>query len=304
MATGAIQITYETEFANLAELIASTDPQSGNYVIQLYGNIFIHQKPCTESKHASLKAYQTDNQGGLHFIANISSGQKISQLSVSADGRFFGFIEKNGDHTEGYVYYLDTLDSSMDIAYSWSYKYAPNAVLFFSTNGEFTIFSPCATRMHVQPLYSPEPEQVFDAHDVSQSSQNQFISVALGMDYLIWIQPNGRLIVIDLIFGQEPQQWSSDIQLKPLNSCCVYYNNYLTHIHSKDEKESAEITVLAFNTISRTILVANQFVFQNPGTTWCVPDPDGKSITLYNTYKHCETRMSVILPEIITSFDN
>ena len=67
------------EYSNLSELMAATDIKTGNYVLPLYGfKTFIHQKPNTENgihstntNCAKITAYQTDNQGLLHFIADV-----------------------------------------------------------------------------------------------------------------------------------------------------------------------------------------------------------------------------------------
>lgn len=297
-------------FSNLIELMAATDIKTGNYVLPLYGfKTFIHQKPSVDSNQAMLTAYQTDNQGRLLFIADIYIGQYISQLSVSADGRYFGFITIDDGITTSYVYYLDVIAREMEVTHSWSYTYCPNPKLFFSLNGQFAIFSPGANKLQVQSLYSDEPEVVFVAPTDNSNTINQMaanpISVALGYDYLVWLQSTGNLSVIDLISDQQPTEWdATNIQLKTNFTSCMFYNNYLVHIHHKDEKSPATIALLQINPIIRVVTVSNQFEFPESGTTCCIPSLDGKSITLHNYYKHLETCMSVLLPEIATRFVN
>ena len=299
------------QFPNLSELLAVTDIRKGNYVLPLYGgNIFIHQKPSADSNddnNAKITAYQTDNHGALHFIAVVHTSQIISQLSVSADGRYFGFIAIDDGITTGYVYFLDVLAREMEVAHSWSYTYCPNPKLFFSPNSQFAIFSPGANKLQVQSLYSDDPEVVFVAPTDNSNTINQMaanpISVALGNDYLVWIQSTGSISVIDLVADQQPTEWAAtNIQLNTNFTSCTFYNNYLVHIYHKDEKSPATISLLQINPITRVVLVSSQFEFPELGATCSIPSLDGKSITLHNYYKHLETRMSVLLPEIATRF--
>lgn len=305
------QTSYaDYNFSNLDELIVATDPQNGNYVIQLYGNIFIHQKP---GQAGAITAYQTDTKGKLHIIDNIVSNCAVSQLSVSADGRFFGFLTNDGDLTSAYVYFLNTQDNSMDITYSWSYKNCLAPTLFFSANGHFAVFSPCAEKIHIQPLYTPNPEVVFEAPaELTQPSDSNYLVCAQGIDYLVWLQPHGHLKVIDLVAGQKPTEWllsTDDTALLPTkDSNCMFYNNYVIHIHNPSEKaahDRAKITILAISSISQTVRTVSKFSFPEiGGYTWCKVNSDGQSITLHNRDKNHETRMSVLLPEIITSFSD
>jgi hypothetical protein len=296
------------QFDNLDELMAATNPETGNYVIQLYGNIFIHQKPSVTNnssiEKATLTAYQTDKQGRLHFIAEICAEPQINQLSVSADGRYFGFITNNWQLTTAYVYFMDTQDNSMDIAYSWSYKYTANSVLFFSVNGQFAVFSPCAEKMHVQPLYVPGPEVVLEAPaGIHLQSAFHNLVIAQCNDYMVWLQPTGQLAVIDMISGQQPAQWPETNIWLPVNyDSCVFYNNYLVYTHQPDKQSLSVITILGINNITRTVSVVKKFKFPEFGATWGVPDLDGKSVMLHNFHKHRETRMATLLPEITTHF--
>ena len=301
--------TTNYEFANLNELLAATNPQTGNYVIQLYGNIFIHQKPSIDStnvNNAKITAYQTDKKGMLHFIDNIYVGQYVSQLSVSSNGRYFGFITIKDGQTTGYVYYLDVLAREMDIAHSWSYTNSPNPALFFSVNGQFAIFSPGVNKLQIQSLYSDEPEVVFetptDNCNRTQMPSNP-ISVALGNDYLVWLQSNSKLSVIDLVSDKQPVQWpETNIWLPANYDSCVFYNNYLVYTHQPDSQSLSVITILGINNISMTVSIIKQLKFPELGATWCVPNEDGKSVMLHNFHKHRETIMATLLPEITTHF--
>jgi len=297
------------QFASLNELMMTTDPQNGNYVIQLYGNTFIHQKPgITGLCPGIITAYQSDKQGKIHFIAEISAEPYISQLSVSADGRYFAFITNDGDLTSAYVYFLDTQDNSMDIAYSWSYKYCAIPALFFSANGQFAVFSPCAEKIHIQPLYTDGPEVIFEAPIGTQPSNLNYLVAVQGTDYLLWQQPSGHLKVIDLVAGQQPAEWSlaadDSVWLPIEDSNCMFYNNYVIHIHNPSEQSASKITILAVNSISQSVRTVSKFSFPELGHTWCEVNSDGRSLTLYNNHKHRETRMSALLPEIITNFSD
>ena len=305
---------YSQEYYNLVELLAVTDITVGNYVLPLYGaKIFIHQKPSPTDSPASsqinnsakITAYQTDNKGRLHFIADVYEGQYVSQLSVSADGRYFGFISMEDGITTGYVYFLDVLASEMEVAHSWSYTHCLNPVLVFSPNNQFAIFSPGTNKLHAHSLYSDSSEVVFEtsAEDTTIAglmSSNK-ISLALGYDYLVWMQSTGKLVVIDLVANHLPTEWpATNIQLAPNFNSCMFYNGNLIHIHHKDEKSAATISLLPINPITRTVMISNKFEFPELSQTWCVLSMDGKSITLHNYHKHRETRMSVLLPEITT----
>ena len=302
------------EYSNLSELMATTDIKTGNYVLPLYGfKTFIHQKPNTENgihstntNCAKITAYQTDNQGLLHFIADVYEGQYVGQLSVSTDGRYFGFITMDDGITTGYVYYLDVLAKEMDVVHSWSYTHCPNPRLIFSQNSQFAIFSPGTNKLQVQSLYSDEPEVIFDASAADTTGagiiSSNPISLALGYDYLIWMQSTGKLVVIDLIANRPPTEWQDiNIHLEINFTNCMFYNDYLVHIYYKDEKSAATISLLQINSISRTVFIINKFEFPELGDTWCIPSLDGKSITLHNYHKHRETRMSMLLPQITTS---
>ncbi len=313
MDTTTFENTNSTgQFTSLNELMMTTDPQNGNYVIQLYGNTFIHQKPGIAGLvPGTLTAYQTDKVGKLHFIAEISAEPYISQLSVSADGRYFAFITNDGDLTSAYVYFLDTQDNLMDIVYSWSYKYCATPTLFFSANGQFAIFSPCAEKLHIQPLYTDGPEVIFEAPaELTQHRDSNYLVCAQGPDYLVWLEPNGNLKVIDLVAGQQPDEWSltddNNVWLPTEDSSCMFYNNYVIHIHNPSEHPAtaakAKITILAVNSISQTVRTVSKFSFPELGHTWCKVNSDGQSITLHNRHKNGETRMSALLPEIITNF--
>lgn len=306
-------ITFENtdstgQFTSLNDLMMTTDPQNGNYVIQLYGNTFIHQKPGIAGLvPGTITAYQTDKEGKLHIIAEISAEQYISQLSGSADRRYFAFITNDGELTSAYVYFLDTQDNSMDIAYSWSYKYCVTPTLFFSANGQFTVFSPCAEKLHIQPLYTDGLEVIFEAPaKPTQHSDSNYLVCAQGPDYLVWQQPSGHLKVIDLVAGQQPAEWSladdDSVWLPTENSSCMFYNNYVIHIHNPSEQSAAKITILAVNSIAQTVRTVSKFSFPELGHTWCKVDSDGQSITLHNRHKNGETRMSALLPKIITNF--
>jgi hypothetical protein len=296
--------TDECQFASLDELIAATDPQNGNYVIQLYGNILIHQKP---GQPGAITAYQTDTKGKLHFIADVVSDCSVSQLSVSADGRYFGFIANDGDLTTANVYFLDTIDKTIDVAYSWSYTYCAAPTLFFSVNGQFVVFSPYADKLYIQPLYTSEPEVVFEALATETQPCNSCRLVyAQGPDYLVWQQPSGKLVVIDLVAGQQPAEWplraDDNTWLPTKDSYCMFYNNYVIHIHNPSEQSNAKITILAVNSISQSVKLMIKFAFPELGHTWFEINSCGKSLTFHNNHKHRETRMSVLLPEIITNF--
>jgi hypothetical protein len=313
--TSIQESSNQAEYSNLAELMAATDIKTGNYVLPLYGfKIFIHQKPSTGNTNntdstkdniAKITAYQTDNQGSLHFIDDIYVGQYVSQLSISADGRYFGFITIDDGITTGYVYYLDVLAREIDIAHSWSYIYCPNPKLVFSQNGQFAIFSPGANKLQIQSLYSDEPEAVFETSAEETTNGTlmaaNLISLALSYDYLVWMQSTGKLVVIDLVADQRPTEWPDiNIQLAPNFASCMFYNDYLVHIYHNDEKSAATISLLQINQIIRTVSVSNQFEFPELGQTWCVLSMDGKSITLHNYHKHRETRMFIELPKITT----
>jgi hypothetical protein len=296
-------LTNDNQYANLAELLASTDITVGNYVLPLYGaKIFINQKLSnTNDNNAKISAYQTDNQNRLHFIADIYEGQYVSQLSVSADGRYFGFITMDDGITTGYVYYLDVLAKEMDVAHSWSYKNCHNPRLVFSQNSQFVIFSPGANKLHTQSLYCDEPEVIFEA-SAEDTTSTCPISLALGYDYLVWIQSTGKLVVIDLVAAHLPTEWSAtNIQLAPNFDICMYLNDYLVHIYRKNEQSAATISLLQINPISRKVFIINQFEFPELGHTWCFPSMDGKSITLQNYHKHLGTQMTMLLPQITTS---
>jgi len=307
----------KSSYASLGELLAATDPKNGNYVIQLYGNTFIHQKPISENNtdngsEGTITAYQTDNQGNLHFIADIISNQMVSQLSVSADGRYFGFLTNNNDLTTGYVYFLDTITTSMEVVYSWSYKHCPATTLFFSQNGQFVVFSPYAGKLHVQALYTDKPDVIFEVPaTLSETPNINYLIAAEGPDYLVWWLPSGHLRVIDLVAGQQPAEWTlaaDDSKWLPTkDSSCMFYNNYIIHIHNHSEQPDtatkAKITILAVSSISQTVRTVSKFSFPEiGGYTWCEVNSDGQSITLHNRHKNGETRMSALLPEIITNF--
>ena len=298
--------TNPPQYANLAELLASNDITVGNYVLPLYGfKIFIHQKPSANGNNAKITAYQTDNHNKLHFIADVYEGQYVSQLSVSADGRYFGFISMEDGITTGYVYFLDVLAREMDVAHSWSYTHCPNPVLVFSQNNEFAIFSPGANKLQVQSLYSDESEVILEAPNDDNGNcllmSSNPISLTLGYDYLVWMQSTGKLVVIDLVADQQPTEWPDiNITLQRNFASCMFYKDYLIHIHHKDEKSAATISLLQINPITRTMMISNQFEFSELGQTWCVPSMDGKSITLHNYHKYRETRMTMLLPEITT----
>lgn len=296
----------EYNFSSLDELMATMDPQNGNYVIQLYGNILIHQKP---GQHGAITAYQTDTKGKLHFVSGVVSDCAVSQLSVSADGRYFGFIANDGDLTTAYVYFLDTIDKIIDVVYSWSYTYCVAPALFFSLNGQFAMFSPYADKLYIQPLYTSEPEVAFEAPATgTQPGNSSWLVCAQGPDYLVWQQPSGKLVVIDLITGQQPSEWPLGADctnwLPTKDSYCLFYNNYVIHIHNPSEQSKAEITILAVDSISQSVRQMIKFEFPELGRTWCELNSCGKSLTFHNNHKHRETRMSVLLPEIITNFSD
>lgn len=281
--------------STIQELVASTNPVGGDYVVELYGNTYIHQ--CQTS--GSIIAYQQDTQGKLHLIGIICSDQQVQQLSAASDGRHFAFIAYDSQpetdtHQIGdaYVYYLDTINMCIEHAYTWpiytindmGMSRTPKVLLFFSMNGKFAVFADSNHTMYIQSLYTDDAEYrinmactVDDEWEVlGCSNTTGFIQ---GSDYLLWHNPSGHLAMVDLLSeGRvEHHTLSPTIQLESAHLGCWLHNDYLIHINPKTRCAD----IYHVNPVGHTITLVESIDIGRTSRVQCAPGPDSQSVVLH-----------------------
>jgi hypothetical protein len=300
----------------IQELVSSTNPTQGDYVVELYGNTYIHQN----QQAGSITAYQQDNLGKMHLIDTICGGQLVQQLSGAVDGRHFAFITyypqpeistlQIGDAS---VYYMDTLTNTMECVHSWPIHSVGElgasqahgaAMLFFSLNGKFAIFADGYT-MHIQSLYTDDAERRISMsysvedewEDLGNSQPSGFIQ---GSDYLLWWKPSGHLAMIDLLSDGRVEYYplSPSIQLESANlSGCWLHNDYLIHVNPK----TLCADIYHVNPIEHTMTRTESIAIEQPNTIQCTSGPDSQSVILH--YADTDKSQFIVHPGGVRNLD-
>ncbi len=280
--------------SNIQELVASTNPAMGDYVVELYGNTYIHQ--CQTS--GSIIAYKQDIRGKLHLIDTICSDQQVQQLSAASDGRHFAFIAYDSQpetdtHQIGdaYVYYLDTINKCIEQVYTWpiytikdlGMPQVPCLLLFFSMNGKFAVFADSNHTMHIQSLYTDDTERCInmacsvegDWEVLGCSHPAGFIQ---GSDYLLWHNPSGHLAMVDLLSNGhvEHHTLSPTIQLESAHLGCWLHNDYLIHVNPKTKC----VDIYHVNPVEHIITLVESVDIGRTSRVQCAPGPDSQSVIL------------------------
>lgn len=280
----------------IKDLVDSTNPTQGNYVVELYGNTYIHQ--CQTS--GSIIAYQQDNLGKLHMIDTICEGLQVQQLSAASDGRHFAFITYDSQPEVGtqrigdaYVYYLDTFNNTMECVKMWSIQSdvepeMPSqysmAILFFSLNGKFAVFADSCNTVHVQSLYTDDTEHCIyivcmvddEWVDLGNTQPTRFI---LGSDYLLWYKPSGHLAIIDLMSDGrvEYHNMSPTIQLESAHFGCWLHNDYLIHVNPK----TLCVDIYHVSSVEHTATLVESIDVGHSTSVHCTHGPDSQSLILH-----------------------
>jgi hypothetical protein len=280
--------------STIHDLVASTNPTQGDYVVELYGNTYIHQNP----QSGSIMAYQQDNQGKLHLIDTICDGLLVQQLSCASDGRHFAFItyysqpETNTQQIgDASVYYLDTFANSIEQVHSWPIHsvgelvtpQAQGVLLFFSLNGKFAVFAD-GNILRIQSLYTDDAEYRINMsctvedgwEDLGNSNPSGFI---LGSDYLLWHKPSGHLAMVDLLSDGRVEQHnlSPSIQLETKHLGCWLHNDYLIHVNPKTHCAD----IYHVNPVEHTAALVDTITIGHPASIHCAPGPDSQSVILH-----------------------
>jgi hypothetical protein len=275
-------------------LVASTNPTMGDYVVELYGNTYIHQ--CQTS--GSIIAYQQDIHGKLYLIDTICRGQQVQQLSAASDGRHFAFItydsqpETNTQQIgDAYVFYLDTINKCIEQVYTWPIHsvgelvtpQAPGVLLFFSLNGKFAVFAD-SNMLHIQALYTDDTEHRInmscsvegDWEDLGCSQSNGFIQ---GSDYLLWHKPSSHLAMVDLLSDGRVEQHnlSPSIQLESAHLGCWLHNDYLIHVNPK----TLCADIYHVNPVEHTVTRTESIDIGQTTAVQCALGPDSQSVILH-----------------------
>ena len=285
--------------STIQELVASTNPSMEDYVVELYGNIYIHQ--CQTTK--SIIAYQQDTQGRLHLIDTICNGYSVQQLSVVSDGRHFAFITYYSQPDTGSqqigeacVYYLDTITNTMECVKTWpihsvgelEIPQTTMILLFFSLNGKFVVFTDNNT-LHIQSLYTDDTEHRINMacsvdddewEDLGNSQPNGFIQ---GSDYLLWYNPAGHLAIVDLFSNDRVESYnlSDSIKLESAHIGCWLYNDYLIHVNPKTNYAD----IYHINPFEYTMILAESIAIGQPTSAHCAPGPDSQSVPFSMVFK-------------------
>lgn len=276
-----------TQFATINELVSATNPAMGDYVVELYGNTYIHQNP----QSGSITAYQQDHNGRLHVIEDLCVGMRVSQLSTSSDGRHFAFIAfdtANPGNGEVYVYYLNTIDSEFEVAMSWSME-STSAIVFFSMDGKYVMFSDGQSRLEVKSLYTDDPAKIYFVPSSYGEDDNEWIDIGpsptgmsgfmLGSDYLLWHMPSGHLAMIDLLPDGQISHWqlTPSVKLNQPTVECWLYNDYLIHFNSLTNA----VDIYRINTLEHTVTLTESIPISKCGFAQCSHGPDSQSVTLH-----------------------
>ena len=294
-----------SKFATIQDLVSATNPALGDYVVELYGNTYIHQNP----QSGSITAYQQDRAGRLHIIEDICARMQVSQLSTSSDGRHFAFIAMDPaspGNGEAYVYYLNTIDPGLEITASWSIHDANgHYITFFSLDGKYAMFSDGQSRLEVKSLYTDDPVKIYlvppsyGEEDASEwvdigSPPNQKFGVLLGSDYLLWHLPSGNLAMIDLLPDGQVSHWQLTPSVKltmPAYECWLH-NDYLIHVNSG----TRSVDIYHVNPLEHTITQKESIPILTYGTVQCTVGPDSGSVIL--NYLDTDQRTTALLVEL------
>lgn len=290
-----------TQFATIHELVSATNPAMGDYVVELYGNTYIHQNP----QSGSITAYQQDKKGRLHVIDDIYVGMHFNYLSASSDGRHFAFIAfdpTNPDNIEVNVYYLNTIDSEFEVAMSWSTD-SSSSMVFFSMDGKYVMFSDGKSRLEVKSLYTDDPAKIYfvPSYDEDGSEcvnigplSNKNFGFMLGSDYLLWHMPSGNLAMIDLLPDGQVSHWQLTPSIKlnlPTNECWLY-NDYLIYVNSLTNS----VDIYRISPMEHTITLTESIPVSKCGPFQCSHGPDSQSVILH--YLDSEQRPTAQLVEL------
>lgn len=274
-------------FTTFRELIDTTNPAIGDYVVELYGNTYIHQNP----QSGSITAYQQDRSGRIHLVEHICQGmQLVSQLSVSADGRHFAFIALNRAHGDiqgdAFVYFLDTIDKTMECAFSWPIDSDKlQSMVFFSLDGKYALFSDGQTRLEVQSLYTSDPVWVFlnlylgDTAQVNDGTTSIIPLFIRGSDYVLWRMTSGSLAMIDLLAdGQVSHSMlTPSIKLADPFVECWLHNDYLIHVNHGVH----QVDIYRVNPLEHTMSQVESIPLHTCGPVACTNGPDSSSVILH-----------------------
>jgi hypothetical protein len=292
-----------TQFATIQDLVSATNPALGDYVVELYGNTYIHQNP----QVGSITAYQQDRAGRLHIIEDICAGLQVSQLSTSSDGRHFAFIAMdpaspgNGDV---YVYYLNTINSEFEVAISWSME-STSAIVFFSLDGKYAMFSDGQSRLEVKSLYTDDPVKIYHVPPSYDEDGSDWVDIGpqppiknsgflLGSDYLLWHMPSGHLAMIDLLPDGQVSHWqlTPTVKLtKPAYECWLH-NDYLIYVNSG----TRSVDIYYVNPLEHTVSQKESIPILTYGPVWCTFGPDSGSVIMH--YLDAEQRPTSQLVEL------
>jgi hypothetical protein len=280
--------------STIQELVASTNPIMGDYVVELYGNTYIHQ--CQTS--GSIIAYKQDIRGKLHLIGIICNDLQVQQLSASSDGRHFAFIAYDSQPDtdtlqirDAYVYYLDTIDMCIEQAYTWpiytindmGMSQSPKVRLFFSMNGKLAVFAD-SNMLHIQSLHTDDAEHRINMactiegewEDLGCSHPSGFM---LGSDYMLWHNPSGHLAMVDLLSNGHVEHYtlSPTIQLESTHLGCWLHNDYLIHVNPK----TLCADIYHVNPVEHIVTMVESIVIDRSGFVQCTPGPDSQSVVLH-----------------------
>ncbi len=289
---------------------SDSDQVQPTMYIAMYGGTYIYQFCQADHKH-TLAAYQTDNEGQLHYIDTIVSGYYVNGLYSSPDGRHFAYLIEENNKTMLHVYYLDTVEKSIDLVFEWDSSTALNETVFtFTQDGKHVVLSESPTSVVVKSLYTNQLPMVmsegFDAASNSISSgptsQNAVPTTNLamlpkssclipGQEYVVWQQPSGRVNVIDMS-RTEPYIWKDSVTLSTAYTAFGVYNDYLVHIGPDKQLDgNSKITILLINTVKRRMQLVT---WSHPDTGYAYYYPGDNSLYFYN--EHPDDGMIVDIP--------
>lgn len=250
--------------------ITTTIPE---HIIALYGGMFVYQFSQT------LDLYQTDNACKLQYVDTITSGQRISNLLASPDGRHFGFIaSQSSSPDECYVYFLDTLSKELSMVFTCEIP-SKDSVFTFSQDNQFIVLTHSGNRVIVKQLYSDEAEiTLTDTHDATIKQQSALLP---SRDYVVWHKSNGDIRIIDLVNPQTPNIWNDTLWLNPEYSTLTLVGDHIVHIsnsisNSRSKTDTETIcTILFVNSLTQRLQLAT-WNYPLAGYTRCVGGPDNK----------------------------
>lgn len=271
-----------TQFATIHDLVAATNPAMGNYFIELYGNTYIHQN----TQEGSITAYQMDRHAHLHQIEVMCSEMHVSQLSAAPDGRHFVFIAFDPDNPgkgDAYVYYLNTIESSLELAISWPTD-SICSMVFFSRNGQYAIYTDGIYQLQVHSLYTDDADKFYIIPSIVEDADwvdivPHMFGFLFGSDYLLWHMPSGHLAMIDLLPGGQVSHWTLNSSIKiahPANECWLH-NDYLIHVNSQTEA----VDIYHINPLEHTMTITSTIPLSKYGLVQCSPGSHSQSVILH-----------------------